>query len=71
MFEEAEVALSKAAAPDGSIPDPLLHVHCLVKCGQVPRAAGRAVKYIASDQVPASAAPRFAKLAAALWRPVL
>ena len=67
MFEEAETALNKAAAPDGTVPDPLLHVQCLVKRGQVHKAARLAVKYIGTDKIPASAAPRLAELAAALW----
>ncbi len=67
MFEEAETALNKAAAPDGTVPDPLLYVQCLVKRGQLHKAAGLAVKYIGNDKVPASAAPRLAELAAALW----
>jgi tetratricopeptide (TPR) repeat protein len=67
MFEEAETALSKAAGPDGTVPDPLLYVQCLVKRGQLSKAAGLAVKYIGNDKVPASAAPRLAELAAALW----
>ena len=67
LFEEAETALSKAAAPDGTVPDPLLHVQCLVKRGQVHKAAELAVKYIGNDKVPAAAAPRLAELAGALW----
>jgi tetratricopeptide (TPR) repeat protein len=67
MFEEAETALNKAASPDGTLPDPLLHVQCLVKRGQVHKAAELAVKYIGNDKVPASAAPTLAELAAALW----
>jgi tetratricopeptide (TPR) repeat protein len=67
MFEEAETALSKAAAPDGTVPDPLLYVQCLVKCGQLHKATELAVKYIRNNKVPASAAPKFAELAAALW----
>jgi cellulose synthase operon protein C len=67
MFEEAELALSKAAAPDGTIPDPLLQVQCLVKRGQLQKAAALAVQYIGNGKVPAPAAPRLAELAAALW----
>src|ERR1700693_4350670 len=67
LFEEAETALSKAAAPDGTVPDPLLHVQCLVKRGQVHKASELAVKYIGNDKVPAAAAPKLAELAAALW----
>ena len=67
LFEEAETALSKAATPDGTVPDPLLHVQCLVKRGQVHKAAELAVKYIGNDKVPAAAAPKLAELAAALW----
>src|SRR6266851_3773895 len=29
MFEEAEIALSKTAAPEGTVQDPLLYVQCL------------------------------------------
>jgi len=67
MFEEAETALNKAVASDGTVPDPLLHVQCLVKRGQLQKAAGLAVKYIANDRIPPSVAPRLAELAAALW----
>jgi tetratricopeptide (TPR) repeat protein len=67
MFEEAETALNKAVAPDGTVPDPLLYVQCLVKRGQVHKAAGLAVKYIGNDKIPASVAARLAELAAALW----
>jgi tetratricopeptide (TPR) repeat protein len=67
LFEEAETALSKAAAPDGTVRDPLLHVQCLVKRGQVHKAAEFAVKYIGNDKVPTAAAPKLVELAAALW----
>jgi cellulose synthase operon protein C len=67
MFEEAETALNKAAAPDGTVPDPLLYVQCLVKRGQVHKAAELAVKYVGNDKVPVRIAPRLAELAAALW----
>ena len=67
MFEEAETALSKAAAPDGTVRDPLLYVQCLVKRGQVHKAAELAVKYVGNDKVPAAAAPQLAELTAALW----
>jgi cellulose synthase operon protein C len=67
MYEEAETALSKATTPDGTVPDPLLHVQCLVKRGQLHKAAELAVKYIGNNKVPASNVPRLAELAAALW----
>jgi len=67
MFEEAEIALSKAAGPDGTIRDPLLYVQCLVKRGQVHKAAELAVKYVVNDKVPAATAPQLAELTAALW----
>ena len=67
MFEEAEIALSKAAAADGAVQDPLLYVQCLVKRGQVQKAAELAVKYVVNDKVPAATAPQLAELAAALW----
>jgi tetratricopeptide (TPR) repeat protein len=67
MFEEAETALNKATAPDGTVLDPQLYVQCLVKRGQLHKAAELAVKYIGNDKVPASTAPKFAELAAALW----
>ena len=50
MFEEAETALSKTAAPDGTVLDPLLYVQCLVKRGQVHKAAELAVKYVVNDK---------------------
>src|SRR5260370_21465419 len=52
LFEEAETALSKAAAPDGTVPDPLLHGPCLVKRGQVHQAAELAVKYLGNHKLP-------------------
>jgi cellulose synthase operon protein C len=67
MFEEAETALNKATAPDGTVLDPQLYVQCLVKRGQLHKAAELAVKYIGNDKVPASTVPKFAELAAALW----
>ena len=67
MFEEAEIALSKTAAPDGTVQDPLLYVQCLVKRSQLHKAAELAVKYVGNDKVPAAAAPKFAELAAGLW----
>ncbi len=67
MFEEAETALSKTTAPDGMVLDPLLYVQCLVKRGQLHKAAELAVKYIGNNKVPASTAPKLAELAAALW----
>jgi cellulose synthase operon protein C len=67
MFEEAETALSKTAGPDGTVRDPLLYVQCLVKRGQVQKAAELAVKYVVNDKVPAATAPQLAELTAALW----
>jgi tetratricopeptide (TPR) repeat protein len=67
MFEEAETALSKTVAPDGTVRDPLLYVQCLVKRGQVHKAAELAVKYVVNEKVPAATAPQLAELTAALW----
>ena len=67
LFEEAETALSKTAAPDGTVLDPLLYVQCLVKRGRMHKAAELAVKYVVNDKVPAATAPQLAELAAALW----
>jgi cellulose synthase operon protein C len=67
MFEEAEVALSKTAAPDGTVRDPLLYVKCLFKLGRAQKAAEFAMRYIGNDQVPAASASQLAELAAALW----
>jgi cellulose synthase operon protein C len=67
MFEEAETALNKATALDGTVLEPQLYVQCLVKRGQLHKAAELAVKYIGNDKVPASTLPKFAELAAALW----
>lgn len=66
LFEEAEVALVKSAAPDGAVRDLLLYAQCLVKRGQLHKAADHAVKYVATDKVPPAIAPRLAELAAAL-----
>jgi cellulose synthase operon protein C len=67
MFIEAETALSKTAAPDGTVRDPLLYLQCLVKRGQLHQAAEHAVKYVGTDRVPAATAPQLAELTAALW----
>ena len=67
LFEEAEAALRKAASPDGTLRDPLLHVQCLCKRGQLRDATVLAVKYIGNEQVPAATAAPLAELAAALW----
>src|SRR5438046_7220147 len=67
MFEEAEIALNKTAAPDGAVLDPLLYVQCLVKRGLVHKAAEIAVKYVVNDKAPAAHAPQLAELTAALW----
>jgi cellulose synthase operon protein C len=67
MFEEAEIALNKTVAPDGTVRDPLLYVKCLVKRGQARKAAELAVRYVVNDNVPAASAPQLAELAAALW----
>jgi hypothetical protein len=66
MFEEAEAALNKAAALGGTVPDLTLGA-VAGKRTQLHKAAGLAVTYIGNDKVPASAAPRLAELAAALW----
>jgi len=42
-------------------------VQCLVKRGQVHKAAELAVKYVVNDKVPAATAPQLAELTAALW----
>jgi len=67
MFEEAEVALSKTAGPDGTVRDPLLYVKCLFKLGRTQKAAELAVRYLENDQVPTASASQLAELAAALW----
>jgi tetratricopeptide (TPR) repeat protein len=67
MFEEAEIALSKTVAPDGTVRDPLLYVKCLVKRGQARKATELAVRYVGNDKVPAATTPQLAELAAALW----
>jgi len=67
MFDEAETALNKTAAADGTVRDPLLNVQCLAKRGQLGKAVQHAVKYIGTDQVPAESAARMAELTAALW----
>jgi len=67
MFDEAETALSKTAAADGTVREPLLYVQCLAKRGQLGKAFQHAVKYIGADLVPAATAARMAELTAALW----
>jgi tetratricopeptide (TPR) repeat protein len=67
MFEQAETALNKTAAADGTVREPLLYVQCLAKRGQLGKAFQHAVKYIGTDKVPAASAARMAELTAALW----
>jgi tetratricopeptide (TPR) repeat protein len=67
MFDEAETALNKTAAADGTVREPLLYVQCLAKRGQLGKAFQHAVKYIGTDKVPAASAARMAELTAALW----
>ena len=67
MFDEAETALNKTAAADGTVREPLLYVQCLAKRGQLAKAFQHAVKYIGTDKVPAASAARMAELTAALW----
>src|SRR5260370_29414292 len=51
MFEEAETALSEREALEGTVRYPLLHVQCLVKLGQVHKAAVLAGNYIGRASV--------------------
>jgi cellulose synthase operon protein C len=67
MFDEAEVALAKAAAANGQMHAPLLHVQCLIGRGQPQKASELAVKHVGTDKLPPADAARFAELAAALW----
>jgi tetratricopeptide (TPR) repeat protein len=67
MFEQAETALNKTAAADGTVREPLLYVQCLAKRGQLGKAFQHAVKYIGTDQIPAASAAPMAELTAALW----
>ena len=67
MFDEAETALNKTAAADGTVREPLLYVQCLAKRGQLGKAVQHAVKYIGTDKVPAASGARMAELTAALW----
>jgi tetratricopeptide (TPR) repeat protein len=67
MFDEAETALNKTAAADGTVREPLLYVQCLAKRGQLGKAFQHAVKYIGTDKVPAATAAPMAELTAALW----
>ena len=67
MFEEAETALNKTVAADGTVREPLLYVQCLAKRGQLGKAFQHAVKYIGTDKVPAASAAPLAELTAALW----
>ena len=70
MFDEAETALNKTAAADGTVREPLLYVQCLAKRGQLGKAFQHAVKYIGTDKVPAASAARMAELTAPCgWSP--
>ena len=67
MFDEAETALNKTAAADGTVRDPLLYVQCLAKRGQLGKAFQHALKYIGTDKVPVANSARMSELTAALW----
>jgi hypothetical protein len=66
LFEQAQILLDNTAAPDGTVRNPLLYVHCLVKRGQQQKAAEHALKYVGTDKLATDQAARLGEVAAAL-----
>jgi cellulose synthase operon protein C len=65
-FEQAQILLDNTAAPDGTVRNPLLYVHCLVKRGQQQKAAEHALKYVGTGKLASDQATRLGEVAAAL-----
>jgi cellulose synthase operon protein C len=66
LFEQAQILLDNTAAPDGTVWNPLLYVHCLVKRGQHQKAAEHALKYVGTGKLATDQAARLGEVAAAL-----
>jgi tetratricopeptide (TPR) repeat protein len=66
MYEDAQILLDNTTAQDGTVRDPLLYVHCLLKRGQHQKAAEHALKYVGTGKLSAPEAARLGEAAAAL-----
>jgi hypothetical protein len=66
LFEQAQILLDNTAAPDGTVWNPLLYVHCLVKRGQHQKAAEHALKYVGTGKLATDQTARLGEVAAAL-----
>jgi hypothetical protein len=66
MFKEAEIVLGNTLAPDGTLREPLLYLKCLIRQGQLQKAAAYACRHAASGKAPAADSPQLADLTAAL-----
>jgi hypothetical protein len=64
MFKEAAIVLENTRQPDGTVREPVLYLHCLIRLGQYQKAALVALKYIGTGREEGT---RVAELAAALW----
>src|SRR5262249_54206689 len=64
--EQAKILLDNTAAPDGTVGNPVLYVHCLVKRGQQQKAAEHALKYVGTGKLATDQAARLGEVAAAL-----
>lgn len=66
MYEEAQILLDNTAAQDGTVRDPLLYVHCLVKRSRHQKASEHALKYVGTGKLAVAEAARLGEVAAAL-----
>ena len=64
MFKEAAIVLENTQQPDGTMREPVLYLHCLIRLGQHQKAARVALKYIGTGREEGA---RIAELAATLW----
>ena len=68
MFKDAAAVIENTSAPDGTVADPLLYLHCLIQSGQQPKAAGHALAYIGTAApLPPDVQGPLEGVAAALW----
>ena len=50
MFKEAAIVLDNTIAPDGTLQDPMFYLHCLLRDGQLQKAAVHALQYIGTER---------------------
>jgi tetratricopeptide (TPR) repeat protein len=67
MFKEAEVVLGNVAAADGTVKEPILLLHCLIRQRQFQKALAHALKYVGDSSSDASGDLQLAELTAALF----